>query len=80
MLSLKATIRKVVCIVIGLSAGAGASYLLVVKGLRLPAGVLGLVGAIGLFWGAGYNCNDVTEPENFWMPGNAFHEKDSTKR
>lgn len=49
MLNVKAIAFKIVCLLAGLSSGVGASYLLVEKGLKLPAGILGVVALIGLY-------------------------------
>ena len=47
---LKSTIIKVAFIFFALAAGVGASYLLVVKGLKLPAGILGTFALTCLFY------------------------------
>jgi peptidoglycan/LPS O-acetylase OafA/YrhL len=47
---LKATITRIACILFGLAAGVSASYLLVVKGLKLPAGILGIFALACLFY------------------------------
>ena len=57
----KATILKIACLFAGLSSGVGASYLLVEKGLKLPAFILGIFGLVGLCTGA-INRNDYRHP------------------
>ena len=50
MQRLKAAIFKIVCLLAGLSSGVGASYFLVVKGQKLPAGILGVFAISGMFY------------------------------
>ena len=40
--------KTVVCIFVSLFTGIGASYLLVVEGLKVPAGILGILGIVTL--------------------------------
>jgi hypothetical protein len=82
MLNVKATAFKIVCLLAGLSSGVGASYLLVEKGLKLPAGILGLFVVVCLFLGA-INGDDYQNlwvgQENSWFPGNPFHAKNPSQ-
>ena len=41
--------KTFLCILIGVGTGIGASYLLVVKGLKIPAGILGISGLVVLY-------------------------------
>ena len=76
---LKIIIKRIAYILFGLAAGMGASYLLVVKGLKLPAGILGIFAftyLLVLNKGDDDEPGYLIDPAYRYIPGNIYHAKD----
>jgi|APIni6443716594_1056825.scaffolds.fasta_scaffold604576_2 hypothetical protein len=72
METLKRFILHVFMMLLALAAGIGASYLLVVKGIKIPAAILGIIGVIGV---GIFGYNWVWDPRFWYLPGNIYRPR-----
>ena len=63
---MKKWIIKITCIIIAVIIGGAASYLLVAKGMKWPAGILGLTAVIGMFVLPRFGCCCHRNNPIFW--------------
>lgn len=76
MVMLKRYILHFIFMLLAITAGVGASYLLVVKGIKVPAAILGIIGVIGVGV-LGYNW--VWDPRFWYLPGNIYRPRNFNK-
>jgi hypothetical protein len=72
METLKRFMLHVFMTLLALTAGIGASYLLVVKGIKIPAAILGIIGVIGV---GIFGYNWVWDPRFWYLPGNIYRPR-----
>lgn len=72
METLKRFILHFFMMLLALAAGIGASYLLVVKGIKIPAAILGIIGVIGV---GIFGYNWVWDPRFWYLPGNIYRPR-----
>jgi hypothetical protein len=65
---------KFIYVMVAVFIGGAASYLLVAKGMKWPAGILGLTAIIGMLVLPGFGCCCHRNNPLFWyLPHNRFH-------
>ena len=71
---MKNFIITITCIITGVFIGVASSYLMVVKGIKWPAGIVGLAIATGMLVLPRFECCCHRNNPNFWyLPHNRFH-------
>ena len=71
---MKGWIIKIIYIVTAITIGGAASYLLVAKGMKWPAGILGLTAVIGMLVLPRFGCCCHRNNPIFWyLPHNRYH-------
>ena len=71
---MKRFIINLIYIIIAIAIGVVASYLLVAKGIKWPAGIVGLVAITGMFVLPRFECCCHRNNPVFWyLPHNRYH-------
>jgi hypothetical protein len=77
MVTIKGYIVLITRILLGIIAGVAASYLLVIKGIKAPAAILGIIGFVGVGI-LGYNW--IWDPRFWYLPGNIYRPRSYKSR
>jgi hypothetical protein len=71
---MKRWIIKITWTIMAITIGVVASYLLVVKGIKWPAGIIGIIIGIGMLVLPRYECCCHRNNPVFWyLPHNRYH-------